>query len=538
LIDDFGTFKGTDAEFRADVCIIGSGVAGITVARQLRDSGLDVCLLESGGTDFERRVQDLADGTTDGFPYYELAKARLRFFGGTTAVWGGRVAQLDAIDFEKRGWLPFSGWPFGKEELRPYYRGAQALHDLSPMDDNSLSGFKSPFNEGILQTAFWQFDETFDRFTVNRCGDLVGSSRVRILLHATALELQVDEEGGAVASVRIANLDGGRGAVRARAFVLATGGLEVPRLLLASRSPAHPAGLGNDEDLVGRFFMEHPHARGARIFPADPKRLFRLLPRFTRIDGRRYGMLFRLGEERQERDGLLNTAFALAIRRYQGEKQHTYKRVYNWLRHEVNPTQRGRFLWKLTRRASIRTQDSLGLRFDTFKLNRSNYGIYAVIRAEQAPNRESRVTLSEDRDALGMQKLSLHWRLSEIDRRSAQGAMRALADELTRLELGRTEPAAWLGDANIEWEVDPVASNHAIGGYHHMGTARMAHSPREGVVDADGRVHGVANCFVAGSAVFPTGGWANPNLTISALAIRLAEHLHSFAQTGVAAGKR
>jgi len=535
LIEDFGAFTGADAEIRADVCIIGSGVAGITVARGLLDSGLDVCLLESGGTDFEKSAQELAEGPIDGFPYYELAESRLRFFGGTTAVWGGRVAQLDAIDFEKRDWLPFSGWPFGKEDLRPYYHRAQSLLELPPMDDNSVPGFKAPFNEATLRTAFWQFDETFDRFTIDRCGDLVASPRVRIMLHATALELEVDPGGQSVTAARIANLNGGRGIVRARDFVVATGGLEVPRLLLASRSRAHPAGLGNGNDLVGRFFMEHPHARGARVLTPHPRQLFGLLPRFMRVDGRRYGMLFRPGEERQQRDQLLNTAFTLAVRRHEGKKQEAYKRVYNWARHEMNPTQRGRSLWQLTRRASIRTQDRLGPYLEALNLKRGHYGIYAVLRAEQAPHRDSRVTLSEERDELGVPKPSLHWQLNDIDRHSARGAMRALSEELSRLNLGRVELASWLREDGVVWEVDPVVSNHAIGGYHHMGTARMAATPSEGVVDASGRVHGVANCFVAGSAVFPTGGWANPNLTIIALSLRLADHLRTAPRAAIPA---
>jgi choline dehydrogenase-like flavoprotein len=148
-----------------------------------------------------------------------------------------------------------------------------------------------------------------------------------------------------------------------------------------------------------------------------------------------------------------------------------------------------------------------------------------VLRAEQAPNPSSRVTLSEEKDALGLPRLNLDWQFSDIDRESAAGAMRALDHELKRLKFGYVEPAAWLEDKNTSWEIDPLISKHPIGGYHHMGTARMAESDKDGVVDADGRVHGVENLFIAGSAVFPTVGWANPTLTILALCLRLADKL-------------
>ncbi len=459
-------------------------------------SGLDVLLLESGGRDYEEAARDLAEGQSVGFPYYPLAESRLRFFGGTTAVWGGRSAQLDPIDFRERNWVEHSGWPFEKELLRPYYRRAQALLGLSPVDDNVLPGFKPVLQ--TVQSAFWQFDEKFDRFTINGCADLAASSNVRILLHATAVRLVPGNSGRAIESVQIANLQGQRGSVKARVCILATGGLEIPRLLLVSRHDTHPNGVGNNQDLVGRCFMEHPHARGARIIAEDPRRLFEMLPRFIRHGGERYGMLFHPSDALQEKDGILNSCFTLAVRKHPGEPQILYKEVYNNLTHELSPTRFGRGLWKITRR---------------------------VIRAEQAPNPDSRITLSEECDALGVPRIKLDWQMSNIDKHSIKRLMNAFDEELRGLGLGTVEPAAWLEDDSKCWEVDPLVSNHAIGGYHHMGTTRMSTTPNRGVVDEDCRVHGVENLYIAGSSVFPTGGWANPTLTILALGIRLADRV-------------
>lgn len=521
MIQDFAGCT-EDTLFETDICIVGAGVAGITVARHLLDSGLDILLLESGGKDYERSIRDLAEGTSLGFPYYPLAESRLRFFGGTTAVWGGRSAQLDAMDFRRRSWVEYSGWPFEKDVLRPYYRKAQKSLELSPVDDNTLPGFQSPLQD--VQPAFWQFDEKFDRFTFNSCSDLTSSHNLRVLLHATAVKLNPAESGRSIESLQISNLQGTRGTVKARTFLIATGGLETPRLLLVSTHDTHPNGVGNKHDLVGRFFMEHPHARGARVFPSDIRRLFEILPRFVRHAGDRYGLLLHPSEVLQEKEGILNSCFTLAVRKHPGQPQVFYKSVYNKLRHELSPTRLGRAAWKLTRRVSIQTQ-KLGPLLNRRSLAKKGNGLYAVIRAEQAPNPDSRVTLSDERDSLGVPRISLDWQMSAIDKHSVNSLMLAFDDELRGLGLGTVEPSSWLADDGKCWETDPLVSNHAIGGYHHMGTTRMAAHAKDGVVDANCCVHGVENLYIAGSSVFPTSGWANPTLTIIALAIRLADEI-------------
>lgn len=154
------------AVFESEVCILGAGAAGITLARRLSSAGLDVCLLESGGADYEKPLQELGVGESIGFPYYPLEESRLRLFGGTTAVWGGRVVQLDPIDFERRDWIEHSGWPFGKEELAPYYTEALRLLEVEPtLADETMwdrLGLPEPaFDPDKLRTNFFQFDEQF-----------------------------------------------------------------------------------------------------------------------------------------------------------------------------------------------------------------------------------------------------------------------------------------------------------------------------------------------------------------------------------------
>ena len=528
MLEDFNTCADM-VSVETEVCIVGAGAAGITLARELVAAGMEVCLLESGGVDHEQAVQDLAHGSSIGYPYYPLVSSRLRFFGGTTSIWGGRVAQLDRIDFEKRSWVADSGWPFDKAALAPYYARAQEQLDVASIygSDNmaaQLGHTARPLDSTLLRTAYWQFDEQSERFTIRRCADLVTSRKARILLHATVVNIQTDHAGTSIDHIEIANLRGSRAFVKAKNFVLAVGGLENPRLMLASNT-VHECGLGNDHDLVGRYFMEHPRARGAHVRPKSIGQLMDMFPRLRRHHGNRYAALLRGSEVLQEQEGILNTSFSLSVRQAPDENLVLYKRVYKALKERLPPNRAGRALWRLVRQASVRGREQFSSLSRWNSVTRHTDDLYVVIRAEQAPNPASRVILTNDRDELGVPRIALDWRFSEIDKRSASVLMSTFDQELRRCDLGHLEQASWLDKDGPAWETDTLISNHPIGGYHHIGTTRMALSPRKGVVDADCRVHGLDNLYVAGSSVFPTGGWANPTLTIMALALRLADEL-------------
>ncbi len=540
MLEDFDTCnEGISVE--TEVCIIGAGAAGITLARQMVAAGIEVCVLESGGTDYESTVQDMAEGTSIGYPYYPLVDSRLRFFGGTTSIWGGRVAQLDRIDFDRRSWIPHSGWPFEKSALAPYYARAQRQLDVAEIygSDNmaeQLGHHSEPFDSRLLRAAFWQFDEQSERFTIRRCADLVNAPNARILLHATVVNIQSNPAGTAIEGVRIANLRGGRGTIAAKAYVLAAGGMENPRLLLSSND-VQKNGLGNTNDLVGRFFMEHPRARGAHVRSQRIGQLLDMFPRLQRHGGHRYAALLRGSEALQERAGLLNTSLSLSVRQHADDRLVLHKRVYRTLKERLPPNRLGRSLWLLVRQGSVRARERFKHLYRWNSVNRNHDNVYVVVRAEQAPNPDSRVTLTGETDALGMPRLALDWRFSDVDKRTVSTLMSVFDQELRRCDLGHLETSPWLSDGGPVWETDPLISNHPIGGYHHIGTTRMASSPRHGVVDAHCRVHGLNNLYVAGSSVFPTGGWANPTLTILALALRLADELEKTVGRPAAGGR-
>ncbi|HEX9948317.1 MAG TPA: GMC family oxidoreductase [Allosphingosinicella sp.] len=502
-------------ELEGEVCVIGAGAAGITLTRRLLALGHTVVLLESGGLDYEPATAGLNAGENSGEEYYELEDSRLRFFGGTTAIWGGRCAELDPIDLEARDYVPHSGWPIPWRELERWYAAARPHFGLPAgrpgPDDLRAAGVKLPgFAE--LDTPLWTFDRRFNRFAWESCQDLEADPRCQIATHATVTAIV--PEGSGIARVEARSLGAGRLTVRARAFVLAAGGIENPRLLLASN-------LGNGHDQVGRYFMEHPHGRGGRIVKGAAWRLLKAFGRRHRVDGQDLAALISPSEKLQRREGILNTSLTIVARQPRGRRQFIGMAAYSGLKHKMAPTKRGRALWMATKKAAGWAQRHIDPARPWLLHKLGNLEVALLVRGEQAPNPASRVTLSGETDPTGVPRVRLDWRLSEIDVRSVKVLVESLGRELERLRLGTVEPADWLDTG--AWKTDPLISSHPIGGYHHMGTTRMGGDPRSSVTDADGRVHGIANLWVAGSSLFPTGGWANPTLTIVALALRSAE---------------
>lgn len=513
--------------FTAPVCILGAGVAGLTLARRLLGLGWPVLLVESGGTDFEAPVQALAGGRVVGHPYYDLDSATLRLLGGTTAIWGGRCARLDAIDFRRRDWVPHSGWPFGPEELAPYYREALDLFQVAAPEAahapwRNAHPAARALDGGDLALGFWSIDTVADRFTAPRIRDVLEHPRCRVLIHATATRLCLAGDGGSVTGVRLGDVSGRAATVAARHVVLALGGIENARLLLASDDVA-AAGIGNGHDLVGRFFMEHPHARGGRIGGPGAWDLLRALGQRRRIAGTIHAALLRLSEGAQRRMGALNSAVTLGLRQPETAPRPWMMKTYGRLKHDLGATAGNRALWRTAKAAA------LGLDHLLFPARRRlsallGHGeIALVVRAEQAPDPDSRVGLDTEVDALGLRRVRLDWRLGALDKHSVHCLVTALDAAMREAGLGKATRADWLDDPGAPWRTDPNISAHPIGGYHHMGTTRMAETPARGVVDGHGRVHGIANLHVVGGSTFPTGGWANPTLTIAALALRLGD---------------
>jgi choline dehydrogenase-like flavoprotein len=497
----------------ADVCIVGAGPSGITLALELLDTGATICLLESGG--LER--SGLPGGESVGYPYYRLETAGIRAFGGSSLHWGSgdgdywHAVPLDRLDFEARDGIPHSGWPFPRSELVPFFERTAAacgigpfVYSADPADDADLAGLL-PVRPGRLVSSHFELSpSTF----AHHLAGLDAAGGVRLLLHATAAELRVGD-GGRVEAVRALSAPGRSFEVRSRVTVLAAGGLENARLLL------YPPGPGNEHDLVGRYFMEHVAVRSGVVVPSSPALLART-DVYDEHDRSGHGVkpVLRLHESVARAERLLNVAFLLDARpRFSAangvRSLSTLRRAREL---EPRPAARLGHLRNVLadapdvareilhrRGAPVAAGDVLPLR----------------VQAEQAPSPASRVTLSHERDRLGLPLPRLDWQLGELDRLSVRRTQELLDAELRAAGLGRVDDL--LGD-----ESPPAL---ILGIHHHMGTTRMHGNPKQGVVDADCRVHGVPNLFVAGTSVFPTSGWANPTFTMLALAVRLADHL-------------
>lgn len=487
----------------ADIAIIGAGPAGISLARRLANAKTRVCLIESGGLGPEAPTQDLYQGETPGIAY-PISTSRLRYLGGSSGHWGGFCRPLDPIDFEQRDWIALSGWPFGREALDPYWQAASTAVEVGAPEYENRDYWALATGEPLVDwradrvmTRFFQFSPP-TRFGERYRSELEHSPNIQLLLYANLTRIAALPSAQAVDHLEVQTLSGRRHQVIAKRFVLAAGGIENARLLLLS-DDVMPSGLGNQNDMVGRCFMEHPHLGGfADIVIADIGRLPLIFRDRVSVDGRAARVCYipRPGFLRRER--LLSASFTMsAVETFEPDS-------------EARPDPSIASMRGMLAAARPFVSDE--------KSAQTGLGVRMGVgcACEQVPNPDSRVTLSDQTDALGLRRSRLDWRLTEQDRRSLVANIHALGRELAATGIGRLRPR--LSDDGL-WE--PRVS----GGSHHMGTTRMSDDPKRGVVDRHCRVHGVDNLYIAGSSLFPTGGSANPTLNILALAYRLADHL-------------
>jgi choline dehydrogenase-like flavoprotein len=513
----------TNAVVEADVCIVGAGAAGITLARELIGSRLRVAVLESGGQGYEVRTQHLYRGPNTGLPYFALDGVRLRYFGGTTNHWGGFCRPFDDADFEPRRGLPHTGWPIKAADLRPFYDRASVICGLPSPDwrpATSAAEMLAPIRlraDRFVNRVVRIVPPAARSFGTRYREELRRASNVTVYLHANAVEIETNESGRAVRAIRVATLSGRRFAVRARVFVLAAGGLETPRLLLASNRQ-WARGVGNHTGIVGRFFMEHPRFLAAYLAPAgdQPNPRFYSEHQKGREDSQGY---LASAKEFQLAEGVLDVQLSLEqvydvptdVSDYAGYVTDLVGDVEGWPRVAIPGSPVPIPYPEVLRKAASDPKD-------TYNAVRGKVDSIAVTtRIEQAPNPDSRVTLIRDRDALGMHRIALDWELSRADKHNLERTLALFGAEIGRAGLGRVKVVHGQDDSG--WPSDTA------GGWHLIGTTRMSSDPRRGVVDPDGRVHGISNLYLAGSSVFPTAGGATPTFTLVALTLRLAEHL-------------
>jgi choline dehydrogenase-like flavoprotein len=516
------------------VCIIGGGVAGITMALEMEKFGIDVCLMESGGFDPDDATRDLYRGEDIGLPYSFSDGCRGRFFGGSSNCWGGWCRPLDAWDFEKRDWIRNSGWPFDLNELFPYYQRTHALLKLGPQTFEPefweaaigrTDVRRIPFLSGKVRDTISQFSPPA-RFGKLYRNALERSKTTRVYLYANVVNIDTDKAAKTVTQVQVATLSGRKISVTAKLFVLATGGIENARLLLASNK-IQAAGLGNGNDLVGRYFMDHPRLQSGKIhFTKKWSRnklydiKYHYMNSAVAAHGTHIASQLALTPEVLKEESLLNARVWFSSI-FPGEGSKGAQALFRCKQALLKKEQAG---WKLSHDLLTMVAhpvDTMGYGFTRlFQPRTLIQGVKFQIIVEPEPNPDSRVTLSASRkDQLGLPRVQVNWLLGSQVQRTIDRTLAIIADEM---RIG--------GVADVE--LDPPIEGGAWpptlekeGTWHHMGTTRMHDSPLHGVVDRNCKVHGISNLYIAGSSVFPTAGANFPTITIAALTFRLAEHI-------------
>ncbi|MCB1247016.1 MAG: GMC family oxidoreductase [Acidimicrobiia bacterium] len=530
MITDARTLPvGTTVE--VDLCVIGGGPAGISVAhRFLEQDHVTVAVIESGGTEFDPAVQELATTDQTGQPYYPIKETRIRAFGGSTMSWGGISAPFDELDFEERDWVPRSGWPISRSDLDPYYtRAKQVGHVLNP-DASSVGEGRFGEDNGPSPATKWAevYFSGPTRYGATYEDAFRRSKRVSTLLYSTVVEIETDDAQTHVTGVRVATHGGGDYRVVAKQFVLAGGGIENARMLMTSGN-VERGGLANQHDVVGRYFQEHPGAKDKYRLPEDSTWLAsRIHGAAGTLNFSRLGLTAGVQRNEQLVNYLTNISFG-----YEGQLTEQFQAVRRIVNASRKPWSDSPYLQDVgggpnkvrmrdvgiaLRNPYRSVQSAFGARFEPKRLRRF---LHIESNVEQIPTPENRVTLTRDVDAFGIPRASLHWQLSDLEertyRRGLDLVIKALDQYAPGLREGRMDyPEPWPGAVHGNW--------------HHIGTTRMHPDPKQGVVDADCKIHGIDNLHVAGSSVFPTGGATSPTLTIVALGLRLSDHLAELLQ--------
>ena len=497
----------------ADICIVGAGAAGITLAVEFARRGKKVLLLEGGGAQREDSSQQIYDSEIAGLVHRGIHTGRIRVKGGTTVRWGGQILELDALDFTARPGVPESGWPFPKSELTSYYERALTLEGLAEVERSDAAVWRD------LRLPFTQFPD-LDAYLSRWCPEpnfarlhdktLVTHPNISLWLHASAVELL--SEGNTATGLRCRSLTGIEAVFRAPRFVFCLGGIESSRFFLQPR----PGGLPwNRSNLLGQHFQDHIDCNAAAVTPLDRKQFHNLFdPIFSR--GFKYLPKLRLLPVLEAGHNTLNIGSTMSF-------EDTGKARYQ-AKLTIRNLMRGRF-GEVTRDNLRHTAGHIPMLFRQawrYKVERRAFAppevrIFLRVHCEQEPTSRSSITLTDVRDPLGLLRVRFDWQISErelatireyvlIAQRSLAGIARITPD--TDMISGSPNFLARCDDSN-----------------HHMGGMRMSTSDLSGVVDPNLRLYGLANTYICSSAVFPTSGFSNPTHTVLALALRLADHL-------------
>jgi len=513
------------ATIETDLCIVGAGVVGLSLAQAFLGAGLKVLVLEGGGWQPSVRGQDDLWAERAGMTNHALGFSRFRCFGGTGGYWAGLCPRPEPHDLDGTGGRPT--WPVTLQELEPWFARAEALLAV-PHPANDLTAWEKrigsvPDLGATLRSVILPIAQRQDPARYWR-KQFETDTEIRITLGSDVTEIEVDDDGHRVTALNVALQGGRRVRVQSRATVLAGGGIENARLLLLSDARLR-GGIGNGYGQVGRVFMDHLYCYAGHLEPATEAMECgpHIVKQFSDLSPHPGAIVAYALSEQQIRDEGLNGAAAFFMHRaafqltpdYDGPGGEAVTHFAEILLKERYPDRGTAAMGgALLRYAPSVARLVLG---HAAQVVRPQTRIALRMQIEASPRSESRVTLTAARDRLGRRRARIDWQIDPGDGRGAARLWRSLEAGVRDAGIGRL-----IGTPPGENGVWPASTT---GGKHHMGTTRMSSDPSSGVVDREGRVHGIENLFIAGSSVFPTGSWANPTLTAVALALRLADRL-------------
>ena len=511
----------TPTTFSCEIAIVGAGAVGIAMAAELSRKGHNVLLLEAGGVSLETRSQDIYNNArSSGFDLDGLHAGRFRLLGGTTNFWGGEHARFDPIVFEKRPWLNSDGWLIDRETLDSYYDRALSLIGMDGDEASDAAVWKR------AKTELPELSHGLELFFTRHVKILnfaklfesdLGAAKITTVVHANVIGLEPDPAGGRISRIHMRTFGGRKATVSAERIVLACGTIEISRLLMlpfidGRETPWHR------NPWLGRGYIDHIDTTAAQVKPRNSKTFHDLFENIF-FDGFKYNPKIKLLESVQRERRLVGVAGAFLFRTtYQENAQNLRLFVRSILDGRLPPNLRQLpshvvALWKVAVPLVYRY-----LR-DHRTFHPSNSAILFRVTAEQEPLRESRITLGQERDALDMPLVDVHWKIAGSELETIAYFTEQVRDALREADIA---------DLEIEPSLiarDPRYLESAADTYHQMGGARMGRDPEHGVVDSDLRMYGIDNLYVAGGAVMPSSGFPNVTLTSIALGIRLCDHL-------------